>query len=854
MIPVRLQIQGFLSYYESVDLSFDSFDLACISGSNGSGKSSLLDAITWVLFGEARRRDDSIINHRSAAAEVIFDFDYENAHYRVQRSKQKEKTTTLDFFMQNEAGTWRPLTEATLRSTEERIRKTLRLDYETFTNASFFLQGKADQFAQQKPGDRKRILSAILGLEIWDQYKEEALTRRRNVEKELATLEGILSEIDAELSQGDVRRKKHLDLQKEVATKKELRDVRKELLDQQRLISDRWENEKKQAEKLSNEIKRLHNEMDGVASDLENRVEEQEKYRSQIENEKGIRAAHQQWQNQQKIFEKWEILAAQFRQFETQRVELVLKIETERVALQTQLKGLIDKQKETVQLQNQIPALTFQVEAHQQNIRKAEDQLKLRGEIEKIKNESTTEMARLKEMNKSLKEAMEELKQRMAVLEASSGALCPTCEKPLNLVERDRLLNELNTRGTEMGDAYRKNQELLRQHEKTFQEKEAELQALQRIETDLKQTQRLFDLKSEELKNIQSEISSWNVAGQKQMESLQAILQENNFAVEDHRELSHVETEQNFLGYDPLAHEESRAVEVAGRESQQKLSALEQAKSALAPLEREIETMRKNIETSKKHISDQEKVLQVTKEKMNQETSNAPDLQQMENDFRASQEEVNNLLTELGFVQNQVQVLVYKQEEKKTKTSEKEIATQQIAYLKILERAFGKDGIPAILIEQALPEIQEHANNILDRLSAGEMSINFGTQREYRDKKREGRKETLDIFIRDSAGEREYELFSGGEAFRINFAIRLALSRVLARRSGARLQTLVIDEGFGSQDAEGRQRLIEAINMVRADFAKILVITHLEELKDAFSARIEVTKGTSGSQINVVAA
>ena len=87
----------------------------------------------------------------------------------------------------------------------------------------------------------------------------------------------------------------------------------------------------------------------------------------------------------------------------------------------------------------------------------------------------------------------------------------------------------------------------------------------------------------------------------------------------------------------------------------------------------------------------------------------------------------------------------------------------------------------------------------------------------------------------------------------MNFAIRLALSRVLAQRAGARLQTLVIDEGFGSQDADGRQRLIEAINLVRSDFAKVLVITHLEELKDAFSARIEVTKTPGGSQVQVVA-
>jgi DNA repair protein SbcC/Rad50 len=112
-------------------------------------------------------------------------------------------------------------------------------------------------------------------------------------------------------------------------------------------------------------------------------------------------------------------------------------------------------------------------------------------------------------------------------------------------------------------------------------------------------------------------------------------------------------------------------------------------------------------------------------------------------------------------------------------------------------------------------------------------------------------RETLEIQIRDNEGSRDYEMFSGGEAFRVNFAIRLALSEVLAQRAGARLQTLVIDEGFGSQDAQGRQRLVEAINLVRKDFEKILVITHIDELKDAFSTRIEVEKTARGSQVQV---
>ena len=182
----------------------------------------------------------------------------------------------------------------------------------------------------------------------------------------------------------------------------------------------------------------------------------------------------------------------------------------------------------------------------------------------------------------------------------------------------------------------------------------------------------------------------------------------------------------------------------------------------------------------------------------------------------------------------------------------REALALQIGRHKTLERAFGKDGVPALLIEQALPEIESKANELLDRLSDGQMSVRFVTQAEYKDKKRDDLKETLDIQISDAAGVRDYEMYSGGEAFRVNFAIRLALSEVLAQRKGARLQTLVIDEGFGSQDLQGRQRLNEAINLVKGDFAKILVITHLDELKDAFPTRIEVEKTENGSIARVI--
>jgi exonuclease SbcC len=153
-----------------------------------------------------------------------------------------------------------------------------------------------------------------------------------------------------------------------------------------------------------------------------------------------------------------------------------------------------------------------------------------------------------------------------------------------------------------------------------------------------------------------------------------------------------------------------------------------------------------------------------------------------------------------------------------------------------------------MIIEATIPEIEEEANRLLARMTDGRLHVRLMSQRETLKGKTV---ETLDIEVADELGPRSYDLFSGGEAFRINFAIRVALSKLLARRAGARLQTLIVDEGFGTQDAQGRERLVEAIGSIQEDFERILVVTHIEELKDSFPVRIDVFKTPQGSQIAI---
>ncbi len=183
---------------------------------------------------------------------------------------------------------------------------------------------------------------------------------------------------------------------------------------------------------------------------------------------------------------------------------------------------------------------------------------------------------------------------------------------------------------------------------------------------------------------------------------------------------------------------------------------------------------------------------------------------------------------------------------------------QQLIYDE-LTKAFGKNGIQALIIENILPQLESEANQILRRLSNNQFHIQFITQKSTKKASRSKKAsvknakliDTLDIVIGDVNGTRPYENYSGGEAFRINFSIRLALAKLLSQRAGTPLQMLIVDEGFGTQDQEGCDRLIAAINAIANDFKCILAVTHMPQFKEAFHTRIEVIKTVEGSKIEV---
>ncbi len=853
MIPSRLYLSGFLSYQDPVEVDFTPLELACISGSNGAGKSSLLDAITWVLFGEARGRDaDALINSQVNSAEVILDFDYESNRYRIQRSKSRGKTTLLELYVLSPEGQWRAMTEKSVRETENRLRSILRMNYETFINASFFLQGKADQFTQQQPANRKKVLTNVLGLEVWESYRMAAAEKRRGVEYELQVLENQQAEISAELSQEKERKAKLAELEEQLDQQVNLRQAKEsELISLQRLAAS-LEEQRRLVGVLKGRLDETRERLTQYREQKEKLEEQRIRLMEKIKLAKEVEAAYQQWLKDRETLAEFEKTAEKFREIVARRNAPLSAIQAARSALEQELRTLrenaeaMERSEAKLAFQNQeLPMLQGEIQALEEQIaqRKAYE-----AEVQSLQEMAAT----MKAENERLKAEMHELRRRIDQLQEVEGATCPLCGQPLSPEERRNLIEALEAEGRQKGDAYRGNQARLKENEEKRLELGRKLQALEKAEGALRIATRKYDQAEAEIQRLQAEITNWKNSGAKRLEEVQRILKEEDFALEAREALAEIDREALNLGYDAAAHEALRQAEELGRRSEQALREIEAARATLEPLERQIADLEEKISREADLLSSQEKEYQEAEQKFIEDSAELPDPESAEAELQALKAKENRLRMDVGMVRQSVAVLdVLRERQGRLSQKRAELAIQ-INRLKILERAFSKDGVPALLIEQALPEIEDQANAILDRLSNGRMSVRFETLRGLKSKKDEKR-ETLDIVISDAMGERAYEMFSGGEAFRVNFAIRLALSRVLAHRAGARLQTLFIDEGFGSQDAEGRQRLLEAINLVRSDFAKIIVITHLEDLKEAFPSRIEVEKTVRGSRLRVVA-
>lgn len=164
-----------------------------------------------------------------------------------------------------------------------------------------------------------------------------------------------------------------------------------------------------------------------------------------------------------------------------------------------------------------------------------------------------------------------------------------------------------------------------------------------------------------------------------------------------------------------------------------------------------------------------------------------------------------------------------------------------------LSRAYGPDGVPNLVFSGVVDELERDASGLMEDLTNGAFRLVLRTTAQN---KTDGSvRETLDVAVVTQAGERPYGALSGGERFRVDLALRVALARLLTRRSGAPIEFLALDEGWGALDPEGIAAMLDALRQLHEEFRLILTITHTPEVAAAFDARLEVERDTDGTSV-----
>lgn len=850
MIPLELRLRNFMCYREVEALNFSGIHLACLAGDNGHGKSALLDAMTWALWGQARlgaRRDDELIHLGQTEMEVEFTFALDGHRYRVIRKRDSRGggRSALELQMWD-AQTFRPLTEPIIRDTQARINELLRMDYETFINSAFLLQGRADEFTIKPPAERKRILGDIMGLSIYDEYEERAKEQAKAKEQEAAEMAAQIREIDRELERRPEYERELLQTEGQAAdltrilqkAEEELRHLREERKELDLKVA--------QIDDLSARLAQGEQELAELKEQIaasEARLAEYEAVLAERQDiEKGFTALTRARQLNETLSLKLSQLVQlneRKGQLESAIAEARHKLTTQQRLLAEKIAELETKAEKAAQMEADLAAVRTQLEdlAKLESDRQARQQA-----IQELSNQ----VASLQTRNEQLKAEIEPLKEKVDLLKKAE-ARCPLCDSELSEADRDRLVAQFTAEGKEKADLHRTNQaeikDLSSQSEALQREMEAidqELKdkpALQKQEATLEKALGEAQAADQELTEARAGAAA---VGEK--------LATQDYAPAEQAELARLTAQLQELGYDADAHEEVR-------QDLQVLAMFEEAQARLQTALDQIERERANLERLRQSQARKQTTLAADIEKrdeLKQAVARLPEVRQQVEEKKGEvdrlQEEERRARDVVAAIKQQIAHCQYLVKEREKRVAERQKAVEEKAIYDELRTAFGKKGLQAMIIESAIPEIEDEANALLARMTEGRMNVRFETQRET---KKGDTVETLDIKISDELGTRSYELYSGGESFRINFAIRIALSKLLARRAGARLQTLVVDEGFGTQDTQGRERLVEAINSIQEDFEKILVITHIEELRDLFPVRINVFKTPQGSQITV---
>lgn len=729
MIPLELRLVNILSHVDTV-LDFTRLDkITLVIGkkeddsqkSNGCGKSTMLEAIDWILFEASRidrnkslTSDDLVRYHQDFCEGVLVFIGKDNNKYKVRRRyEKKNRKVTLELHIA-QGGSWKNKSKDGKKETQKEIIRILGFDQQVYENSTYCRQHEVAGIVDKDSGERLQLIKKLLTLDIYSSYANKAKEEKDLLNKQLQQFSVLLDQekptktIIAEKTKSSELLAGHIVVvtQKAEIQKKKIETIRKELEELNKIIGA--------ADQLKAQVERDSQRVIKIGSELEKLV--------------------------------------------TQREQAEKKLEGYRSEAQ---KG----KARVSEIDNLKPDKTLLVAKYRQ--------------IVQVQSASQEKLGTLKATLGNINEKGKALKDEITRFEELGVGECPHCHNQVTKEHRELFLG---AKEKEIGE--------LRARGKTTK---LEMVALEEVLTQ--HTTDLAKIKEEE-------------------EKYNKLIEERNTIAERMKSLYELGTAtkgnlENYKNQDTIYRDELKLLKESLEETRRKVAQLNA-----------VDIARKHASFAEQ-IKNENSILEAFQREIATHTAA----------IAANSvviEEKKKLLTQIEQSIEQTKVL-----------------SQQIRILEMLQVDFAKT-IPTMILENCAVVIEEEVNKCLRTLSDG-FAIKIKTQ--HQNKTNSNVSEVFDIEVTIDNNTCPIECLSGGEAFRVAFAIRVALGIVLTQEAGIKIGAMFYDEPFVDLDEDGINKLQEVFVYLAGIFEHQLAITHQSQLKELFNDVLVVEKGPQGAKL-----
>lgn len=789
MILCKLCLENFKRYVK-FEIDFEE-GLVGIIGKNGSGKSTIFEAILFALYGEFKDRGyKEIVRNANASikdavvVELLFEFD--NIEYRVIREfRGKALTANAKLYKNGE------LITSGAKEVTASIIKLTKMNKEAFLHTLFASQKELTSLSNSKPEDRKRMIRKLLGLEKIDYIEKELIEKSRELKREISAFaEVLLSKEEKELKKEQI--KQNLEAKKElnkasVTQGKELDSIKLKEIDIKKEL-EVFNKTKEQKQKLFGELELLKN---SINSSLQN----QSKLSKELED----------LDNKQKEYKVLEPIKQQYEELQQK-----LKEQTQLKEYHLKKEGLLKEQESLREQYKKIKKDLAQLEKECEGYEELSNKLKqINTQINQSKSTYQEIQTKEKEVNSKLFAEQRVINDTAAKIENIQAlgreSSCPTCTRPL-LEEYDNVINSLNGIIKHIQDEKITKLKLeLKTVEESKKEWENRIQTQEKEQIELSNKNTLMLSKQKDLQALKTHLQTIEQKGKINNEEL-AKLEQYKYDENIHKAL-----ENSFNTLQPK-YETLKSLETMLKRYINVKQELENTVKQVVLLNenydkkeidyKQIDYNETNHQNKQKEfdehiIQKDEKTAQLNKLKV--------DMATLEGEIKTVQASLDNDDKQLAKVQTKKDDLI---DYDKIKISLSEFKTK--------------------LNSKVAPRISDIASSMYAQITKGkyqhiEVSNDF------------------DFFIYDEGKKYPIERFSGGEIDLANLVLRIAISKTLNELSGSsQIGFLAFDEVFGSQDEARRMEILEAFHTIKEQYRQIFLISHEMEIKEMFERVVEL--------------